>query len=812
MPRGMARPEAGAGAEFAASRRRLLAAIGAPPDLTFLRGVGNLGDELIYAGTRRLLAAVPHREAALDELPRLRGHTLVMAGGGAWCRPFHELMPHLLPLAELRFERVIVLPSSFDLSVALVRDALSRTGALVFARERESLRQIQGVCAADLAHDCACFFDYSPYHRTGHGTLSAFRTDREALSPAPLPAGNVDISVCCSSLDEWLWTIARHATVRTDRAHVMIAAALLGKRVEYRPSSYHKVPAIAEHALGAFDVHPLGPLGAAPPAAGAAASRPAARLPLAAAAPRAMPPPAAATVHTTRPAAVASAPAPPPIQEPRAPAAIPSPPAEQGCAVPASVPDPAAAEPAAAVRQRLLAQARHNLDRLPPAPLAGGGAPRLTVVVLTLDRPGRWPWLLRSLRDHVRLPFELLLVDDGSVPEARAELRRLCAAVFPDIAGPATDAPGELAPAADAPGELAPAVGSDDGPLPAGPAPASCRRVETIWLDRRHGCAAARQLAAERASTEYLLLLDDDAEVFPGTVEHLVQALDGNPAALAAGAHMVLPDGATQICGGAYHEETGGELRLEPLGQGADFAAGATGPPRPCQWLAGGVLALRRSALLRDPFDLGMSAYYEDIEWFYRLGRSRPAAQFLCVPAALALHHQELKGPRGAPAEAVFRSLAFLAAIAHFYRVHGLVLDGVFVFAPRLAVAGHRDTAAARLLLELVLARGTDWLAQEWIGGGLAPLFHGQGDAPDAADGAAPGSVPAALALARQELAAAREELRVHRHELTVARAELVRAHQDHAAVHQTRLWRLAERYWRLRRTTARWLGRYRTG
>jgi 3-polyprenyl-4-hydroxybenzoate decarboxylase len=32
----------------------------------------------------------------------------------------------------------------------------------------------------------------------------------------------------------------------------MIAAALLGKRVEYRASSYHKVPAIAEFALRGF--------------------------------------------------------------------------------------------------------------------------------------------------------------------------------------------------------------------------------------------------------------------------------------------------------------------------------------------------------------------------------------------------------------------------------------------------------------------------------------------------------------------------------------------------------------------------------
>lgn len=50
------------------SRRALLRAIGQTPDLTFLRGRGNLGDHLIWAGTRQLLHGVPHREIGESEL------------------------------------------------------------------------------------------------------------------------------------------------------------------------------------------------------------------------------------------------------------------------------------------------------------------------------------------------------------------------------------------------------------------------------------------------------------------------------------------------------------------------------------------------------------------------------------------------------------------------------------------------------------------------------------------------------------------------------------------------------------------------
>ena len=237
------------------SRRKLLEAAGEGDDITFIRIHGNLGDELIYAGTRRLLAGSFYREISMRSLSGMRGRTALVAGGGSWCEAY-QAMPDYLPEVEEHFERVVVLPSSFDVRADRVRDALRRTKALVFARERESFRQIRDLCRADIAHDCALFFDFAPYRRPGKGVLHAFRTDREGLA-LPVPPDNDDISTSCESLDEWLWTIARSEEVYTDRAHVTIAAAMLGKRVRYRPSNYHKVPAIIEYSLGGFAVEPL---------------------------------------------------------------------------------------------------------------------------------------------------------------------------------------------------------------------------------------------------------------------------------------------------------------------------------------------------------------------------------------------------------------------------------------------------------------------------------------------------------------------------------------------------------------------------
>jgi len=239
------------------SREVLLRAIGEPEDLTFIRLYGNIGDELIYAGTRQLLARRFYKEVSARSLSGVSGHTALVAGGGCWCGPYHDVAAHL-PLIENNFKRVIIMPSSFDVSVPFVRATLAATKALVFARERESLSGISRLCNANIAYDCAFYFDYRPYLRPGEGCLVSYRTDKESVRRV-IPEGNNDISYSCSSLDEWLWTIARHANVKTDRAHVMIAAALLGKTIEYGISSYHKVPAIADYALRPFPVRRIEP-------------------------------------------------------------------------------------------------------------------------------------------------------------------------------------------------------------------------------------------------------------------------------------------------------------------------------------------------------------------------------------------------------------------------------------------------------------------------------------------------------------------------------------------------------------------------
>jgi hypothetical protein len=242
----------------ALARQRLLREVQGSADVTFVRLRGNIGDHLIWAGARQLLRKVRHREVAAEALGDASGDLALMSGSGGWCEPFHGLAPQTLVELEKRFRRVVVLPSTFDPSYAPVAEILRGSRARIYARERVSFDKIRHLCDAGLAFDCAFYFHFGPFRRRGSGRLVAFRTDAESAIPwgakGGLPAENVDISVTAPSLEQWLSTIAGCAEVETDRAHVMIAAALLGKRVRYATTTYHKVPAIAAYSLRGLPV------------------------------------------------------------------------------------------------------------------------------------------------------------------------------------------------------------------------------------------------------------------------------------------------------------------------------------------------------------------------------------------------------------------------------------------------------------------------------------------------------------------------------------------------------------------------------
>lgn len=225
-------------------------------DIYFITGYGNVGDFLIYEGTRQLLNKlhIPFKEIHISHAKVHKGELALICGGGAWCKVFNHYMPQHLPVIENNFQKVIVLPSSYEIADPFVSNALSKSKALFLSRELISQDQIKDICASECMHDLAFHFDYSDFKKKGAGTLNSFRIDGETAIPYPA-ANNSDISNLNMTLEEWLNIISSHEVINTDRAHIMIAGAMMGKTINYRHTSYHKVPAIAEFSLKGLHVH-----------------------------------------------------------------------------------------------------------------------------------------------------------------------------------------------------------------------------------------------------------------------------------------------------------------------------------------------------------------------------------------------------------------------------------------------------------------------------------------------------------------------------------------------------------------------------
>lgn len=239
-----------------ADRRRAYAATIADylrgcPGLCLLTGMpGNAGDQLIWAGTRRLLEThgievVHYPVEAVATTGRAIDRTLLVPGSGAWVALWHEWLPALVSAASTRFGRVVVLPSQFDPRVPVVAEALRQPNVVVFAREVPSYRAVKVFGRAVLAMDLALYaWDFElappggPTARALAGPrLVALRTDAGSLLAGwglrPNPALADDISATTTDLSEFLGAVSASARVVTDRLHVAVAAIMSGRPVDY---------------------------------------------------------------------------------------------------------------------------------------------------------------------------------------------------------------------------------------------------------------------------------------------------------------------------------------------------------------------------------------------------------------------------------------------------------------------------------------------------------------------------------------------------------------------------------------------------
>jgi GT2 family glycosyltransferase len=164
--------------------------------------------------------------------------------------------------------------------------------------------------------------------------------------------------------------------------------------------------------------------------------------------------------------------------------------------------------------------------------------------------------------------------------------------------------------------------------------------ARVIVLESKQGKAANDSLLLESARGRYCLLLNEDSELRAGAVDALVDALDADPQAGAAGAQLFDGDGNPYACAwrfpGVESALVGAMFlhsRLTVQSQGE--------LTRRVDWAQSSALMVRREAAVEVGFlDEKFFVYYDECDFCKRLADAGWST--LYVPAAEAVHHNQL--------------------------------------------------------------------------------------------------------------------------------------------------------------------------
>jgi exopolysaccharide biosynthesis predicted pyruvyltransferase EpsI len=242
--------------------------------VVFIQNAGNFGDGLIRYGTMRFFQDIGLTYSDLDISRRkhrwviwgravadrvLNNHLFIYSGSGAWGDKTglgHRFVGRLQRLTT----NILVLPTTFEYF-----DLKPQVTA--FARDRFESAQVapnalfchdMAFYLALLAPDRVLASRTPPRRRLG----VMFRRDNERRSDRFLSmAENFDLSDSGhhkSDPQDFLRHIDQFEEVATDRLHVAIGAAILGKRVALVTNNYFKIRAVFDTSLkGRFPKVPL---------------------------------------------------------------------------------------------------------------------------------------------------------------------------------------------------------------------------------------------------------------------------------------------------------------------------------------------------------------------------------------------------------------------------------------------------------------------------------------------------------------------------------------------------------------------------
>jgi len=226
------------------------------PVLLALNG-GNWGDGLIRYATVDFLNRIgvrfevmrltefSHVDNTENKDIDLTKYSLVLAsGGGYWRLGSKDKHLRIAALAK-RVKHVIVLPCSYDMKIP---DYFTPN---ISFYARDKFQSQDNVPQAKFCHDMA-FAAHDIMAVPGVGAGLFFRKDAEKVKGSPIFENSIDISgqgTAWMDIHGFLERISEYSTILSNRTHVCIAGALMGKNVHMFSNSYFKNEAVFKSTL-----------------------------------------------------------------------------------------------------------------------------------------------------------------------------------------------------------------------------------------------------------------------------------------------------------------------------------------------------------------------------------------------------------------------------------------------------------------------------------------------------------------------------------------------------------------------------------
>lgn len=174
----------------------------------------------------------------------------------------------------------------------------------------------------------------------------------------------------------------------------------------------------------------------------------------------------------------------------------------------------------------------------------------------------------------------------------------------------------------------------------------SFSQVRLIKNEKNLGFARAANQGIKNSSARYILLLNSDAEVYEGTLERVIDFLDGEEKVGAVGLKIVNPDGSLQhscrrfpsFITATAHAFLGLVMPNNPFSQEYKLARWDHRQVEEVDWVSGAAMGLRRQALDEvGLFDERFYMYLEDMDLCERLKGGGWQVKYL--PEAVVRHH-----------------------------------------------------------------------------------------------------------------------------------------------------------------------------